>query len=127
LAGTDPRNPSSNLSVTVNVAGGQVHVLFTAQADKAYTVQYKTVLTDLTWQKLVDVAPQAAAHTVDVPDAVGANTQRFYRVITPQQPGAAPQPAAAPPAAPMPQAGRSLHGFRFRLSRPAGQATIPHG
>jgi hypothetical protein len=95
LAGTDPRNPSSNLSVSVNFAGGQIHVLFTAEANKGYTVQYKTLLTDPTWQKLVDVAPQAAAHAVDVPDTVGANAQRFYRVITPPEPAAA-QPLASP-------------------------------
>jgi hypothetical protein len=44
LAGTDPQNPSSNLSVSVTVAGGQAHVLFTAEANKGYTVQYKTAL-----------------------------------------------------------------------------------
>ena len=96
LAGTDPRNPSSNLSVSVNFAGGQIHILFTAEANKGYTVQYKTLLTDSTWQKLVDVAPQAAAHAVDVPDTVGTNTQRFYRVITPPQAGAAAQSLASP-------------------------------
>src|SRR5678816_698032 len=46
LAGTDPQNPSSNLSVTVTVAGGQSHVLFAAEANKGYTIQYKTALTD---------------------------------------------------------------------------------
>jgi hypothetical protein len=89
FAGTDPQNPSSNLNVIINIAGDQVHVLFTAEADKGYTVQYKALLTDLTWQKLADVAPQATAHAVDVPDTVGLNTQRFYRVITPPAPAAA--------------------------------------
>jgi hypothetical protein len=69
-------------------------VLFTAEANKGYTIQYKTALTDSTWQKLADVAPQAAAHAVDIPDPVGANTQRFYRVVTPQDPAAAQAPAS---------------------------------
>jgi hypothetical protein len=94
VAGTDPRNPSSNLTVSVSIAGGQVHVLFTAEANKGYTVQTKSALTDPIWQKLVDVAPQATAHAVDVPDTVGTATQRFYRVITPQAPAAAPSLAA---------------------------------
>jgi hypothetical protein len=95
IAGTDPRNPSSNLSASVTSAGGQVHILFSAEANKGYTVQYKAALTDATWQKLVDVAPGAAAHAVDVPDSIGANTQRFYRVITPPEPAGA-QPIASP-------------------------------
>ena len=82
LAGTDPRNSASNLSTTLLSAAGQIHVLFTAQANKGYTLQYKAALTDPVWQKLIDIGPQAAAHAVDIPDPMGTNTQRFYRVIT---------------------------------------------
>jgi hypothetical protein len=91
IAGTNPRNPASNLNVTINVVGAQVHILFTAEANKAYTVQYKAALADTTWQKLVDVPAQAIAHAVDVPDPIGANPQRFYRVTTPPAPAASPQ------------------------------------
>ena len=52
-----------------------------------YTIQYKNALTDATWTHLTDIAAQASAHAVDSPDGtVGANTKRFYRVVTPQQP-----------------------------------------
>jgi len=34
------------------------------------------------------------AVAVDIPDPVGANTQRFYRVVTPQDPAAAQAPAS---------------------------------
>jgi hypothetical protein len=95
FAGTNPQNPSSNLGVSVTVAGGQAHVLFMAQADKGYTVQYKAALADPAWQKLVDVPSQAAAHAVDIADPIGTNQQRFYRVITPQDPAAAKAPASS--------------------------------
>jgi hypothetical protein len=101
IAGTDPRNPGSNLSVRVNLVAGQVHVLFTAEANKDYTIQYKSALTDPAWQKLADVPSQTVSHAVDVADAIGANVQRFYRVITPR----------------VPAAGRAIERHRLRSSR----------
>ena len=55
-------------------------------ANVGYTIQYKNQLTDATWLHLTDIAAQASAHAVDYTDTLGANTKRFYRVVTPQQP-----------------------------------------
>lgn len=65
---------------------GQIHIQFTAQASKGYTIQFKNALNDAAWQKVADIPPEAGAHPVDVTDNVGTSAQRFYRVITPVQP-----------------------------------------
>ncbi len=87
LAGTDPQNPADRLTVAItSPAPGQTHIKFTASANNGYTIQYKAALTDATWIKFTDIAPQASAHAVDVTDATPSLTQRFYRVVTPIQP-----------------------------------------
>ena len=89
LAGTDPRNASDTLraSITTNTPG-QFHIRFTAQVGHAYTIQYKNLLTDVAWTTLTQIAaPPSAPQAVDFTDTtVGANTRRFYHVVTPQVP-----------------------------------------
>ena len=87
LAGTDPRNANDALraSITATVPG-QMHIQFTAQANVGYTIQYKNLLTDATWLHLTDIVAQTSAHPVDYIDIPGANTKRFYRIVTPLQP-----------------------------------------
>ncbi len=86
-AGTDPQNAADTLraSITSPVPGTN-HLLFTAQASKGYSIQYKTALSDATWIKLNDIAAQPGAHAVDYTDSPAPNTQRFYRIVTPIQP-----------------------------------------
>ncbi len=89
LAGTDPRNPNSRLTATVTTTGivGQMTIQFTAQANTSYTVQFKNTLSDVSWQKLTDVAPAGTTQAMSVIDTtIGANTARFYRVVAPAQP-----------------------------------------
>ena len=87
LEGTDPRDAMSRFTVTItSPVPGQIHILFTAQANKGYTVQFKTTPGDPVWQRLSDVAAQSLLHQVDILDNVGTTAQRFYRVVTPQQP-----------------------------------------
>ena len=89
LAGTDPRNANDTLraSITTNTPG-QFHIQFTAQPGHAYTIQYKNLLTDALWTTLTQIAaPPSAPQAVDFTDTtVGANTKRFYHVVTPQVP-----------------------------------------
>ncbi len=81
----EPKAPM-NASLT-SVTAGEMHVHFVAQTGLAYTIQYKTSLTDPTWLHLADIAAPAAPQAVDYNDTtVGANPQRFYRVVTPQAP-----------------------------------------
>ena len=86
ISGTVPTNPQSVFTCSAVRQGGQVVVQFTAQAGIAYTVQYKTAITDATWLKLADVAAPATTQLASVPDPTAGNGQRFYRVVTPQAP-----------------------------------------
>jgi hypothetical protein len=63
--------------VTASVAGGVVSLSFPTESGLAYTVQYKSNLTDSTWQTLSTVNGTAA--TVTVTDTTGS-THRFYRL-----------------------------------------------
>ena len=86
-AGTEPLDATSLFRASVSAgAVGEMHIMFTAQPDRAYTVQFKDALTDPAWQKLVDVVAAATAREIDVTDSIATSIQRFYRVVTPQQP-----------------------------------------
>ncbi|MHA3774689.1 lamin tail domain-containing protein [Verrucomicrobiota bacterium sgz303538] len=87
LAGTDPRNAADLLSARLARSAGVAEIHFRAIAGKTYTVQFKTSLTDPSWQKLTDVPAGASTSEVSVEDvASGSLTQRFYRVVTPAVP-----------------------------------------
>ena len=66
------------------MAGPGFVVTFPARAGKTYTIQYKNALTDATWTELVDVPSQVSDTAFQHTDPT-TQTQRFYRVITPQQ------------------------------------------
>jgi hypothetical protein len=91
---------SDDLTVTANpqiqpvdsvdiIAGASLflRLRFTAAASQTYTIQYRDSLTDGTWSKLTDVRGQSSAQTVEILDPIlPASAQRFYRIVTPQQP-----------------------------------------
>ncbi len=89
LAGTNPHNAASHLSASLapTLTPGEFAVRFTAIAGKAYTVRYKNALTDGVWTNLADVPAPFTDTLYDVIDPVaGAQANRFYQVVTPQQP-----------------------------------------
>ncbi len=87
IAGTDPRDGGSRLAGALSSADGTLLVRFTAQAGRAYSVEWSDTLLPGSWQKLADVAPQAAAGEVVVPDPAAADIpRRFYRILTPPRP-----------------------------------------
>ena len=89
LAGTNPQSGASRLAASLvpTLTPGEYAVRFTAVAGKAYTVRYKNALTDTTWTKLADVPAPVADTLYDVIDpAAGAQSKRFYQVVTPQVP-----------------------------------------
>jgi hypothetical protein len=88
-AGTNPQSGTSRLDAALvkGVAPGQVAVRFIGVAGKTYTVQYKDGITDTSWRKLQDVPAPATTAVLEVNDPGAAPLpQRFYRVVTPQQP-----------------------------------------
>ena len=88
IAGTNPRDAGSALNFETEILSGTTFsITFTAMAGKSYTVQYRDSLSSGFWQKLADVAPQAASTVVQVNDS-GANgaANRYYRIVTPAVP-----------------------------------------
>jgi len=88
LAGTNPRNAASRLKLdSAVVAGSGIDIQFTAVAGKTYSVLWTGSLNNGTWTKLADVPAQSATGPITVTDPDNTlNTQRFYRLVTPQAP-----------------------------------------
>jgi hypothetical protein len=87
LAGTNPQVPGSRLAATVTptATNGQFAISFTAVAGKTYTVRFKNTLSDATWTTLQQIPAPSIDTLTTVMDTPGV-PQRFYQVVTPQQP-----------------------------------------
>ena len=85
IAGTDPRDGTSYLSVAEVAAGNSATISFQAMSNRTYTVEYADDVTSLTWTKLADVIATSSNRTATVIDPAPSNT-RFYRLTTPRQP-----------------------------------------
>ena len=86
VAGTDPRDPTSVFRIgSVEKSEGGIHISFTAQPGRTYTVQFRDDLATGAWLKFADIPAQPAAGTVTVTDPA-APAARFYRVVAPAQP-----------------------------------------
>ena len=79
LAGTDPRNAASVLTLS---ATGQVALAHTALAGRTYRITYRDSLTTGTWLPLTTRAATNTDATVQFTDTPGT-AQRFYRLQTP--------------------------------------------
>jgi hypothetical protein len=85
LAGTNPLDGQSRFKIeSLTVAGG-VTLTFQAVSNRTYTVQFSSAPDSGTWQKLTDTSPRSTNFTETVTD-VAVSTNRFYRLVTPQQP-----------------------------------------
>lgn len=89
MAGTNPTNASSFLRVSVGLSGGTnggpAVVSFAGVSNVTYSVQFKEGLSAGAWQKLADVLARTNSGLNVVVDPA-AVSNRFYRVVTPQQP-----------------------------------------
>ena len=85
IAGTDPQDPNSKLTVDGVQGGGPATIRFLAVSNRSYTVQYADTLAAPTWAKVADVAARATNRQASVIDPT-SNAKRFYRLVTPQQP-----------------------------------------
>jgi hypothetical protein len=86
-AGTHPNDAASYLRVeSISGSGGEVSIRFWAVTGKSYSVLYRQAVGAGNWTKLVDVPIQAVPVEIEIvdPDA-GDVSERFYRVVTPQQ------------------------------------------
>ena len=87
FAGTNPLDASSHVRISAASAAGRVRLTFQAMAGRSYSIEYLDGLGAGQWNRLTNVAPQAADYLAEVPDTLppGA-TGRFYRLVTPRLP-----------------------------------------
>lgn len=84
VAGTDPTDPESVLAANLTPAFDGPMVLFDAMSNLTYTVEFTDGL-GASWRKLMDVPAQQTNRVEILSDPLWS-TNRFYRVVTPQQP-----------------------------------------
>jgi len=85
IAGTDPTNALSNLKITpVAWSNGVLRLQFQAVSNKTYSVQYSSSLADTNWPVLGRMIARKTNHVEVLVDPL-ANTNRFYKVVTPVQ------------------------------------------
>jgi hypothetical protein len=70
---------------SISANAGMVSLGFTAISNHSFTVQYKSSLSDTTWQRLKDVPAQPSSHAAVVLDKHQGVAKRFYRAVTPAQ------------------------------------------
>ena len=85
LAGTDPLNYSSRLTVDALITNpGSVTLQFLAISNRAYSVLFQDSLGDPDWFKLSDVGAYGTNRVKTIEDSTGNLSSRFYRLVTPQ-------------------------------------------
>jgi len=86
LAGTDPQDSQSRLTLDANfVNPGSVNLQFMAISNHTYSLLYKNALEDSSWSKLIDVPARDTNWPSSVVETTDA-TNRFYRLVTPMLP-----------------------------------------
>jgi hypothetical protein len=86
FAGTDPQSSQSLLKIEASIVSpGLVRLQFTARASRGYTVLYKNSLDAPTWTRLRDEAA-GQERIVTIEHSMAGITNRFYHLVTPQQP-----------------------------------------
>jgi hypothetical protein len=84
MAGTDPTNALSFLKVDRISRVDSTAIEFMAVSNKTYSVQYNDALGITAWSRLADIVARATNRVETVTDA-NANTNRYYRLVTPRQ------------------------------------------
>jgi len=81
-AGTDPTDPASFLQLAV-ISRNPVTLEFTAQAGKAYVIEYQNVLNPGgAWTTLSNIAPAGSVRILQIQDTSGVPA-RFYQIRIP--------------------------------------------
>ena len=85
VAGTDPQAIGSflHLDMSSDPDTGDFLISFTAQAGKAYTVQYLDDLASGDWQSFADIPAFGSTLFIEMADTPAGIPHRFYRVVTP--------------------------------------------
>jgi len=80
MAGTNPHDPSSELSLNAEAIGeNDVALSFVAIAGKRYRIEYSEKLGSNTWTLLSAIAPQPVTTGIEISDT--PPNLRFYRLV----------------------------------------------
>ncbi len=85
LAGTNPQSAGSVFKSNVAKIASGFRVQFTAMPGVGYSVMGRDSLSSGVWVKIRDVSAQGTPRE-ETTDDITAQPQRFYQVVTPQQP-----------------------------------------
>lgn len=87
-AGTDPRDPSSILTLSATIESGSVHLQFHAVSGKSYSVLYSDSMPAAgEWHELQRLNGPTSSGTIYLRDGLaGQARQRYYRVVSPARP-----------------------------------------
>jgi CotH kinase protein/Lamin Tail Domain/Bacterial TSP3 repeat len=88
LCGSDPWHPASVFRFdSIITSNGVVQLLFTAMADRSYSIQFRNSLDAGSWQNLTNLSAAAITRALVIPgfSTDGADA-RFYRLVTPAMP-----------------------------------------
>jgi hypothetical protein len=83
LAGTLPNSAASVFKVDAITGGGAATLQFLAVSNRAYAVEFRSLVGAGTWGTLTNLAAQPTNRTVIVTDPNPALTNRFYRIVLP--------------------------------------------
>ena len=88
VVANSPSLPLSIDSVGITVDSTPLlRLRFTAAAGQTYTVQFRDSWANGNWSTLTNVSAQPSTQPVDITDPIlNATPQRFYRIVSPQQP-----------------------------------------
>jgi len=65
---------------------GGLTLRFNAVSNHSYTIQSLEVLGTSGWQRLQDIPPSPSNRLMELPNALGTNQQRYFRLVTPSLP-----------------------------------------
>jgi hypothetical protein len=85
LAGTNPIDPESHLTINFLSVNGLATLSFEAVSNRTYTVEYSEALGNGLWSKFIDMPARSSNH-VELISGITFSTNRFYRVTSPQRP-----------------------------------------
>jgi hypothetical protein len=86
VAGTNPRDPASALRISATLAGnGELRLVLSTIAGRAYRVLWSDTATGGTWQELGRISPSSTDGTATLTDprVIQSKATRFYRVAIP--------------------------------------------
>jgi hypothetical protein len=83
MSGTDPRDPESYLKIAGIHRGIGLEIVFEAQSNRTYSVEYREQVEPALWRRLAEVSASPTNRMMRISDVSGS-PGRYYRLGTPR-------------------------------------------